>query len=1463
METLNTFSCFIIGEGTIPIQCAEILLDRGHTIYGMISSDQAVIDWAREREIPDIDPKNKNIVAFLEQHPFDYLFSIVNMAILPQEVLALPRRGAINYHDAPLPRYAGSYATSWAILQGERVHGVTWHAMTELVDAGDIFKQALFEIADGETALTLNAKCYDAAIASFAELLDDTASDRVSARKQNLNKRTFFARDKRPSPGCVLSWNRSAHEIDALVRALDFGSYPNPMGLPKLALGMDFIIVSQIEVLNSMSVVPPGTVTRIDPGFVRVSTIDGEIALRKLLTIDGQPLPIADFVAKFGLHEGYQFKELDQETATRITALNASICRSEAFWTKQLETLERITLPYAHRKTPFIQTERCLYTPMPVPEEIITLLENRYTAWPIEDVLLAAFVAYLARLAGMWSFAIGYRNIELEKDVTGLEGIFSACVPLHVSMEYQQSFEDVFHAIEGQVKLAKQKKTYARDIMARYPALRAQTNLQGAYLPSICVVRLEALHEYKAPPGSELTLAMREDGGECLLVYNAEVLDEESVVEMQQGFTAFLQDIVSNPQQRISDLPLLTKVEQYRLLVEWNANHAEYPSTTCIHQLFEAQVERTPDAVAVVFEDEQATYRELNRRANQLAHHLQKLEVGPEVLVGMCVERSLDMVVGLLGILKAGGAYVPLDPAFPSERLALMLEDAQVPLLLTQQRLLLRLPRHGAQVVCLDTDAAALTQHSEANPVTEATSDNLAYVIYTSGSTGRPKGVQILHRAVVNFLLSMRQQPGLTAEDSWLAITTLSFDIAALELFLPLLVGARLIVASRETAADGAALAETLTRARVSVMQATPITWRLLLAAGWQGNPDLKILCGGEALPPDLAQQLLPRAVSLWNLYGPTETTIWSTVCQIKPGDEVISIGRPIANTQVYLLDPQLQPVPVGVPGELYIGGDGLARGYLNRAELTAERFIPHPFSDEPGARLYKTGDLARYRADGTIEHLGRLDYQVKLRGFRIELGEIEAVLAQHLAVRQAVVVAREDVPGDKRLVAYVVPQPHQMPTISGLRGYLQAKLPDYMVPSAFVLLEAFPLTPNGKVDRRALPAPELTRPELQEAFVAPRTSIEEVVTGIWSQILGIEQIGIHDDFIALGGDSLMAMQVIARLRRVLQVQLSLTRFFEAPTVAQLAEIVTQLKAQDTPPRTEKAKIHSRVPIVMVQAGGSRRPFFFLHGQWTGGAFYSRELAHHLGPDQPCYLLEPYQFDGLPTPPTFEAMAAAHIRSLRSVQLEGPYLLGGWCNGGLVAYEMARQLHAQGQTVDLLVLMDPDPPASRWKLDRRIIIGLGNLLRLPQEKQVDWFLLYRYWRLAFHYWRLNSLKGMSNAEQGELEPERGAADAIPAQPKAVLPGNEVLRQDWLATYDWVASGYKPHSYPGKITLFWTAEEPLLREGWRKSMEAKIEADKVEFHIIPGNHITSRTEYLPVLAEHLYACINKAQLTLLS
>ncbi|HET8851594.1 MAG TPA: amino acid adenylation domain-containing protein, partial [Ktedonobacteraceae bacterium] len=819
------------------------------------------------------------------------------------------------------------------------------------------------------------------------------------------------------------------------------------------------------------------------------------------------------------------------------------------YWKQRLEGAPKgLELP-TDRPRPPVQTFAGARYPFVLPQPLFAALEtlSQQQEVTLFMTLLAAFQVLLHRYTGQDDLLVGIPIVEYpQAEDAEVIGNFVNFLVLRTSLSGNPSFQELLRRVR-EVTLEAYAHQHApfeqlvatllpeRDL-SHHPLFQVMFILENAS-PEALEVRGPTLHSIVGDSSRtqcDLTLYLQDNvqGLRGWVAYSTDLFDATTIARLVGHWQKLLEGVVADPEQPISELPLLTDAEQ-QLLVEWDATVTAYPKENCIHQLFEAQVECTPDAVAAVYKDAQLTYRELNQRANQLAHYLQKLGVGPEVLVGICAERSLDMVVGLLGILKAGGAYVPLDPTYPSERLAFMLTDAQVPVLVTQEHLTKHLPVHGLKVVCLDAEATVLAQQDKANPPPTGTADNLAYVIYTSGSTGRPKGVQILHRAVVNFLLSMRQQPGLTAEDTLLAVTTLSFDIAALEIFLPLIVGARLIVASRDVVTSGTALAEALDRSHATVMQATPITWRMLLAAGWQGNPRLKILCGGEALPQELARQLLPKAASLWNLYGPTETTIWSTVCKIEPEHELVTVGRPIANTQIYLLDAQLHLVPIGVSGELYIGGDDLARGYLNRPELTAERFIPHPFSDAPGACLYKTGDLARYRADGTIELIGRLDHQVKVHGFRIELGEIEAMLGQHLAVRQAVVMAREDTPGDKHLVAYVVPQPEQILTSSELRRLMQERLPDYMIPTAFVFLETLPQTPNGKVDRRALPAPERTRPKVDTPFIAPTLMVHHQLIQIWEELLDARPIGIQDNFFDLGGYSLLAVCLVDRIEQV------------------------------------------------------------------------------------------------------------------------------------------------------------------------------------------------------------------------------------------------------------------------------------------------------------------------------------------
>lgn len=664
-----------------------------------------------------------------------------------------------------------------------------------------------------------------------------------------------------------------------------------------------------------------------------------------------------------------------------------------------------------------------------------------------------------------------------------------------------------------------------------------------------------------------LALSETETGLQARLQYNTDLFDESTIARMAEHYQTLLEGIAANPDQSISQLPLLTEAERRQLLLVWNETQTDYPKDQPIHHLFDTQVRQTPEAVALVFGETEVTYEALNRRANQLAHHLQTLGIEHGDLVGLCLDRSCEMVIAILAILKAGAAYVPLDPAYPAKRLAFMLDDTQTSVLLTQQSQLEQLPAYQGNVVCLDSEWPTIERQPQTNPSNKVISSDLAYVMYTSGSTGKPKGVEVCHRGVARLLFGV-DYVRLDRQQTFLLLAPISFDASTFELWGALLHGGRCVVYP-EGVPTFDKLGELIRAHKVSTLWLNASLFNAVI----DGDAEIlagvsQVLTGGEALSPMHIQRALERLpqTQLVNGYGPTESTTF-TCCYRIPRDLSdhalsIPIGRPIANTQVYILDKQLNPVPIGVSGELYIGGDGLARGYLNRPELTAEKFVRHPFSENPEARLYKAGDLARYQLDGSIEFLGRIDHQVKLRGFRIELGEIEAVLSAHPAVQQAVVAVREATLGDPRLVAYVVARDGRELSVEALRAHLKQQLPEYMVPSAFMYLDALPLTPNGKFDRKALPAWDQERPDLQEAYTAPRTPIEEILTEIWAELFGLQQVGIQDDFFALGGHSLMATQLISRLESAVGITLPLSRIFEARTIAELALDITECLAQ-------------------------------------------------------------------------------------------------------------------------------------------------------------------------------------------------------------------------------------------------------------------------------------------------------------
>ena len=796
---------------------------------------------------------------------------------------------------------------------------------------------------------------------------------------------------------------------------------------------------------------------------------------------------------------------------------------------------------------------------------------------PLHTTLTAAFQALLYRYTGQDDFLLGTVTATNKPcEAQGLKNNALNTLVLRATMSGDPTFCELLQQVHKVILLAHQHD----DIPFEYiiNALYPEQNL--SYHP-----RVQVMLSYQSPANAlpsqgtssytdepvripeldlHLEIVDRPEGLVGHFIYNTNLFNASTISRMSGHWQTMLEGIVVNPTQHLTELPLLTEEERHLLLVEWNDTTRDYPQDQCVHQLFEAQVERTPDAVAVSFYDDYLTYDQLNRKANQLAHYLHTLGVGPDVLVGICAERSLEMIIGILGILKAGGAYVPLDPTYPAERLSFMLEDTQTQILLTQQRLMETLPTRVDKLVYLDSDWDTIAQKDDSNLASNVQPTHLAYVLYTSGSTGKPKGVMIPHQGLVNYLSWCTQAYGVTEGYGTLVHTPLGFDLTITSLFSPLLVGQKAILLPEGKGTE--ALHEALdNNSDITLVKITPAHLKLLnqLVSPEDAEKARTLVIGGEAL--------LGEDISFWHIhapgtrlineYGPTETVVGCCTYEV-PADAPLSgpipIGRPIANTQLYLLDAHLQPVPINVPGELYIGGAGVARGYLNRPELTAERFIPHPWSTEQNARLYKTGDLARYRANGNIEFLGRLDHQVKIRGFRIELGEIETLLELHSSVQKAVVVAQEASPGDTRLVAYIRLKEGQAITGQDLQTYAANHVPNYMVPSAIVELDTFPLTPNGKVDRRALPAPDYTSARPSKEITPPRTPTEEIIAQAWSKVLGVTPISIDDDFFALGGHSLLAIRVIANLRTALQVELPLRSFFEAPTVAQLAQQVSQ-----------------------------------------------------------------------------------------------------------------------------------------------------------------------------------------------------------------------------------------------------------------------------------------------------------------
>ncbi len=1127
------------------------------------------------------------------------------------------------------------------------------------------------------------------------------------------------------------------------------------------------------------------------------------------------------------------------------------------FWKRALHGLKHFEIQ-ADRIRPPVLTANGSILSVPLDGELTNELATlgHHNGATLHMTVLAALLTLLHRYTGETDISIGGQFAGRDKtDHENLIGLFSNILVVRNDLSGDPGFLVLLARIRDNLaEILKHRHITPQNLieivkpkpdLSRNPLFSVNFMFQRAFIKNNNCASFKLIELPSCSAGAtDLNFSMVEgpEGWSVSCEYNLDLFESRTITRLLNHFRILLRAVVADPARKISSLTILDDIERRELIVENNRSSAIYPRHLTLPQLFEAQVKRTPDAVAVICGDRSMSYRELDIASNRLAHELRRRGVEPASRVAVILDRSPELMVALLAILKSGSAYIPLDPAYPTERLQYVFENSRPAAIITQASLRGRLLHEAMSVIVVDSQSLLIAEQSAEPLAPAAAPTDPAYVIYTSGSTGRPKGVAIHHRALVNLLCAMWRQPGLTHEDTVVSVTTISFDMAVPDLFLPLILGAKLILAKERELADGAALFSLLQRHNATFMQATPVTWQLLLEAGWHGHPPLKMLCGGEAMPRKLAERLLECGGELWNMYGPTETTVWSSALRVESGDGPVLIGPPIANTQFYILDSCQELVPHGVPGELFIGGDGVALGYFDLPEVTREKYVPDKFRKLPGAKLYRTGDMVRMKQRGRMEYLGRTDHQIKLRGFRIELGEIEVALLRHPDIAEAVAVLGQDASGEGAIWAYAVPQraqPESPEVLAGaLRASLAQSLPGYMCPSSIVILDALPRTPNGKIDRRSLPAPAPVQRQSKET-AQPLNEIERRLAKIWSSVLGLETIEKTADFFESGGHSLLAARLLARIETEFGQRLSLLSLFKAPSIGEQAKLLMHGGQRE----------YDFQQVVRLQPNGSKPPLIAIHN--TGVYYYN--LSKRLGPDQPLTALQLFDpsIARQSLPQTLEDIAAEYVRLIRKFQANGPYKLIGWCVGGVLAFEVARQLVEAGHEVSLLAMIDAWAPGHNRRLSR--------LRAILADYSYRWQLIGADWqRVMSREQNLATFLAQRTMSKRLLRWFGRSRDEAPA--RVGFETRELSAENydqWLLGYlEEAAQGYEPKLYPGKITLLCSTREPRglfldHRMGW-----GAFALGGVDVAVIDGDHFTMfKGQGLEQMATHISAVID--------